>query len=321
MRWDILGVGELLVDMTPMAGPGGPCFMANPGGAPCNALAMAAKMGSRAAFIGKVGADAFGRALRAAISEAGVDTAGLVMDPEAPTTLAFVHLDPAGDRSFSFYRRGCADVMLRPDEVDPSMVSSARSLYFGSLSLTDEPIRSTVLGLASSARRAGLLVAYDPNYRPALWPSTQVAVEAMRQGLSLCDLLKVSEEEALLISGEGSVDDAAAFLSGAGPALVCVTRGERGSLTRFGGMVVEMASPRVAAVDTTGAGDAFFGTLLHLVLARSHAPGRRVLDGLLPAELSSMLKLSHAAASISVQAYGAIPSLPSRDAVLAAAGA
>ena len=309
--FDLVAAGELLVDMTPVSTPDGVCFQPNPGGAPCNFLAMAQKMGARTAFIGKVGADRFGQMLRKTITDIGIDASGLVMDSSLPTTLAFVHLDASGDRSFSFYRKGCADVGLEQGEVDMSILKRTGGFYFGSLAFTDEPLRSVATALIAEAKKQAVTVCYDPNYRPLLWPSQEAAVEAMRFGLQFADVLKVSEEEALLLTGKSSPEEAAKILSEHGIALVCVTLGEKGVLARFKGFDISIPGIKVKVVDTTGAGDAFFGTLMQQI-----ACSPKKLETLEKGELTLMLRTANAAAALCVQARGAIPALPDRERVL-----
>ncbi len=309
--FDLVAVGELLVDMTPLSGPEGACFQPNPGGAPCNFLAMAQKMGARTAFIGKVGDDRFGKMLRKTITDIGIDAEGLVMDPSLPTTLAFVHLDASGDRSFSFYRKGCADVGLELREVDISIMRRAKAFYFGSLSFTDEPLRSVVTALLAEAKKESLLVCFDPNYRPLLWPSQEAAVEAMRFGLPFADVLKVSEEEAALLTGKSSPEEAAKILAAGGIALVCVTLGENGVLALFDGSLIAVSGKKVNVLDTTGAGDAFFGTLMQQI-----ACSAKKLADLSRQEMTFMLQTANCAAALCVQARGAIPALPDRERVL-----
>ncbi len=308
---DLVAVGELLVDMTPSCGPDGPCFQPNPGGAPCNFLAMAQKMGARTAFIGKVGSDQFGRMLRRTIEDIGIDASALIMDSSLPTTLAFVHLDESGERSFSFYRKFCADVGLELREVDLSILKRTRAFYFGSLAFTDEPLRSVAKALLHEAKKQNVLVCYDPNYRPLLWPSMESAIEHMRYGLQYADVLKVSEEEAQLLTGETSLEEAAKSLASHGIELVCITLGDKGVLARFQDATISVPAKKVRAVDTTGAGDAFFGTLMQQI-----ACSQKALDGLSPDELTLMLRTANTAAALCVQARGAIPALPSRELVL-----
>jgi fructokinase len=304
--FDIIAVGELLVDFTPVRNEYGVFFKENPGGAPCNMLTMAQKLGSRTAFIGKVGKDRFGINLGKVLESQGIDISGLVYSEEYSTTLAFVHLDENGDRSFSFYRRGCADVMLEKREIDYKMLDNTKALHFGSLSFTDEPSRSTVLDMLEYAKGKGKLITYDPNYRPALWESEARAVESMRLGLKYADVVKVSEEEAALLTGEDDYIKAAELLYKQGIKLVCVTLGEKGSFYyhRSGHGAVEGYKSKV--IDTTGAGDAFFGAAVHQLLQR------RDIDGLSIKELDEIFSLSNVAASLCIEGYGGIPSIPSK---------
>lgn len=310
--YDIIAIGELLMDMTPVRHEEGISFLPNPGGAPCNFLAMAQKMGAKTAFIGKVGADQFGKTLKETVKSVGIDTKGLIMDPKTPTTLAFVHLTEAGDRSFSFYRKGCADVSLKLEEVDMAMIEEAKVFYFGSLALTDEPIKTTAVAMVKKAHELGKLICYDPNYRPLLWESEGAAVEGMKMGLDYADVLKVSDEEALLLTGKSSLESAARELGGKGIALVCVTCGEMGTLAYFKEELIEVPSIKVKVVDTTGAGDAFFGTLMQQI-----ACSEKTLEALGINEVKDMIKIANIAAGLCVEGYGAIPALPSRERVLA----
>lgn len=205
---DLIGIGEILIDFTPTVTAEGRFFKQNAGGAPCNMLTMAQILGTATAFIGKAGEDQFGHFLKQTLKDHGVGTQGFILSPEYPTTLAFVHLEDSGERDFSFYRRGCADVMLTEAEVDPALIAGAKALHFGSLSFTHEPSRSAVLKAVHLAREKGLLVTYDPNYRPPLWASEAEAVAGMRLGLALADVVKVSEEEALLLTGQTDLEAA-----------------------------------------------------------------------------------------------------------------
>ena len=202
--FDIVALGESLIDFTPSGenSQGMALFARNPGGAPANVLAMAAKLGGKTAFIGKVGDDAFGAFLKKTMEDAGVDVRGLRMTREYPTTLAFVQLTPEGDRSFTFYRKPGADVMLAPAEVDRALLRDCRIFHFGSVSLTDEPCRTATLEAAREAKAAGAMISYDPNYRPFLWDSAERAREALLAALPLADIVKVSEEEMELLTGE-----------------------------------------------------------------------------------------------------------------------
>ena len=172
-RFDVVALGELLIDFTEngISGQGNPLFEANPGGAPCNVLAMLAKLGHRTAFVGKVGKDFFGEQLRAAITEVGINADNLYMDAEVHTTLALVHTYPGGDRDFSFYRNPGADMMLREDEIDEALLKDTRIFHFGTLSMTDEGVRRATQKAVRIAKENGALISFDPNLRPPLWKS------------------------------------------------------------------------------------------------------------------------------------------------------
>lgn len=317
MRFDLIGIGELLMDMTPTQTPQGQAFIPNPGGAPCNFLAMAQKMGAQTAFIGKVGQDQFGLRLKTVIEEVGINTEALVLDSETPTTLAFVHLNEDGDRSFSFYRKGCSDVSLALNEVNLDLLHDTKALYFGSLAFTDEPTKSTAKAIIEKASQLGKLICYDPNYRPLLWKSKEEAVEAMLNGLPYANVLKVSDEEALLLSGQADVSAAALWLADYGKIdLVCVTQGEAGTLFALHGKLTEVPAYSVKAVDTTGAGDAFFGTLMQQIVEALCVQGesKSVMD-LDAARVNQMVQKANVAAALCVTGYGAIPALPSREQV------
>ena len=229
--FDIVALGESLIDFTPSGenSQGMALFARNPGGAPANVLAMAAKLGGKTAFIGKVGDDAFGAFLKKTMEDAGVDVRGLRMTREYPTTLAFVQLTPEGDRSFTFYRKPSADVMLAPAEVDRALLRDCRIFHFGSVSLTDEPCRTATLEAAREAKAAGAMISYDPNYRPFLWDSAERAREALLAALPLADIVKVSEEEMELLTGEVQLAAGADAVAARGAALVLVTLGPRGA--------------------------------------------------------------------------------------------
>ncbi len=226
--YDILGIGELLIDFTPIKEKGVKGFVENPGGAPCNMLTMAQNLGAKTAFIGKVGNDQFGKRLGQVLREQGINTEGLLYSDKYPTTLAFVHLQDNGDRSFSFYRKGCADVMIEKEDIDFDLIHRSKAVHFGSLSFTDEPSKSTVEGVISLAKDKETHN-IRPNYRPLLWSSEEEAIAGMKIGLKYADVIKVSEEEAALLTGTENIVDAAQLLMEQGVQLVCVTLGDAGS--------------------------------------------------------------------------------------------
>lgn len=309
---DLLCLGELLVDFTPAgrSPQGMALFEQNPGGAPANVCCAVARLGGRSAFVGKVGDDLHGRFLRRALEQEGVDVRGLVSDPAVFTTLAFVGLDEQGERSFSFARKPGADTCLRPQELDPALWRQARVFHFGSLSLTDEPARSATLYALQLARESGCLVSYDPNYRAALWPSPAQAVEQMRRVLPQVQLLKCAEEEVCLLTGREDPLKAAQALLDEGPQAVVLTLGSRGARFFSRRCQAQAAAFRVQAVDTTGAGDCFWGAFLLRLLETCCAP-----EALTQSQAEDCLRFGCAASACCVQGRGAIPSLPRRGTV------
>ena len=312
MRYDVAAVGESLIDMTPSGknALGMDLYASNPGGAPANVLALCAKLGLRTAFLGKVGDDIFGRFLRQTMESAGIDCRGLVMSKTEPTTLAFVQLSPTGDRSFSFYRKHCADVSLTPEELDREVTDACRVLHFGGVSLTDEPARSATLEAVRLAKAAGAIISYDPNYRPPLWESEAVAADVMRSALPLADIIKVSGEELELLCGESDPEKGAELLAAHGASLVMVTLGADGAYYRTKHCAGRSYAFDVKTVDTTGAGDTFLGSVLALVLREP------AIDAISPGRWAEIMRFAGAAGSLATTAPGAIPAMPTEEEVL-----
>ncbi len=312
-KYDVIALGELLIDFT-MNGQseqGNNMFEACPGGAPCNVLALLNKMGKKTAFIGKVGKDQFGTLLRNTISEAGIDTSHLVMDEEVNTTLAFVHTFPDGDREFSFYRNPGADMMLNADEVDEDFVKDTKLFHFGTLSMTHDGVRAATKKAVSAAKDSGCLVSFDPNLREPLWSSLDLAKEQMEYGFSMCDILKISDNEIRFVSGREDYDDGIAYLQKKyNIPLILLTMGKDGSRAYYKGMRVERKGFSVGAIETTGAGDTFGGSSLTYLLEHD-------FDRLTEEQLGEMLTFANAAAAIVTTRKGAIRAMPTRGEVLA----
>lgn len=303
--YDIVGIGELLIDFTPFNKDDITGFSENPGGAPCNMLIMAQNLGSKTAFIGKVGNDQFGKRLGQVLIDHHIETKGLVYSEVYPTTLAFVHLNKSGERSFSFYRKGCADVMLEFDEVDQGLLEHAKAVHFGSLSFTDEPSRSTVEKVIRKAKADGKLITYDPNYRPLLWNTVEEAIDGMKKGLKYADVIKVSDEEAALLTGTDDIEKAGSILLEEGVKLVCITLGGEGSYFAFGKGAGYVEGYSANVVDTTGAGDSFFGAVVHQIVQKNCKIDELEID-----EVVSILNKANCAASLCIEGYGGIPSIP-----------
>ena len=316
--FDVIALGELLVDFTEngLSGQGNPLFEANPGGAPCNVLAMLKKLGRSCLFVGKVGRDMFGDMLEAVVREAGICTGGLVRDDAARTTLAFVKKLPDGDRDFSFYRNPGADMALTEEEVPEALLARCRVFHFGSLSMTHEGVRRATRRAVSLAKAGGALLSFDPNLRPPLWADLEEARAQIAWGLGQCGVLKIADNELEFMTGETDFDRGAAILRARFPniRLCCVTAGPEGSYAYYEDKRVYVPACRLGGtVETTGAGDTFCACALHFVLDRG-------LEGLSEGDLEKMLRFANAAAYLVTTRKGAIRSMPERAEVEALLG-
>ena len=311
-KYDVIALGELLIDFTMngQSDQGNNMFEACPGGAPCNVLALLNKMGKKTAFVGKVGEDQFGRLLKETITEAGIDASNLKMDSEVNTTLAFVHTFPDGDREFSFYRNPGADMMLTEDEVAPAFIGQAGIFHFGTLSMTHEGVRAATKKAVQAAKEAGCLISFDPNLRPLLWSSLDLAKEQMEYGFGVCDILKISDNEIQFVSGKEDYDEGIAYLQEKYQIpLILLTMGKDGSRAYYKGMRVERPGFSVKTIETTGAGDTFCGSSLNYILEHD-------FDSLIEDELGEMLTFANAAAAIVTTKKGAIRAMPAKEEVL-----
>lgn len=312
-RFDVVALGELLIDFTQegFSDQGNPVFQANPGGAPCNVLAMLQKLGKRCAFIGKVGNDVFGHQLRDVVKSVGICTDQLLRAEDVRTTLAIVKTKADGDREFSFYRNPGADAMLRPEEVSEETVTSGRIFHFGSLSMTHSPVYEATQKALRAAKSAGCLISFDPNLRPPLWDSLELAKERICQGLAQCDILKIADNELEFITGETDFYAGALQLKERFPnvRLLNVTAGAQGSYCLYeDAWVFVPAFTLGGTIETTGAGDTFCACVLNFLLENG-------LDGLQPDQLTAMLRFANAAAYLVTTKKGAICSMPTREQV------
>ena len=311
-KYDVIALGELLIDFT-MNGQseqGNNMFEACPGGAPCNVLALLNKMGKKTAFIGKVGKDQFGTLLRDTITEAGIDASNLMVDENVNTTLAFVHTFPDGDREFSFYRNPGADMMLTADEVNPEGVKDTKVFHFGTLSMTHEGVREATKKAVETAKANGCLVSFDPNLRPPLWSSLDLAKEQMEYGFGKCDILKISDNEIQFVSGKEDYDEGIAYLQETyNIPLILLTMGKDGSRAYYKGMRVERPGFSVKAIETTGAGDTFCGSSLNYLVEHD-------FENLTEEQLGEMLTFANAAAALVTTKKGAIKAMPVKEEVL-----
>lgn len=314
---DVCALGELLIDFTDSgtSANGQKLFERNAGGAPANVLVALARLGHTGAFLGKVGNDMHGSFLRETLMADGIDCSGLIMSDDFFTTLAFVALSESGERSFSFARKPGADTQLTPDELALDLINDARVFHVGSLSLTDEPARSATLAALEAAKAAGCTMSYDPNYRASLWTSEEAACEQMRSILGYMDLVKISGEETRLLTGYDDPAQAADAIIGQGAKVCVVTLDDAGAYVRTADGEATVVSFKVDAVDTTGAGDSFWGGFLCAYLESGLAPADVRID-----DAASFVRFGNAVASLCVRGRGGIPSMPSRDDVEALLG-
>ena len=311
--FDVTALGELLIDFTENgeSSQGNPMMEANPGGAPCNVLAMLEKLGKKTAFIGKVGADMFGDQLKKAVEEVGIDTRNLIMDKKHHTTLAFVHTYPDGDRDFSFYRDPGADMMLTKEEVQKELIQSSRIFHFGTLSSTHEGVREATRHAIELAKEAGCIITFDPNLRPPLWNSLEDARKEIEYGMTKCDVLKISDNEVEFLFDTTNYDKGAALIREKyNIPLVLITMGKDGSRAYYKDMRVEVAPfLQENTIETTGAGDTFCASSLNYVLEHG-------LEDLTEENLKELLTFANAAASLITTRKGALRVMPSKEEVL-----
>ena len=311
---DVVALGELLIDFTNVAADsdGYPTMAAHPGGAPANFLAALSKYGAKAALLGKVGNDTFGKLLVRTLDKAGIATQGLVMSDDVFTTLAFVTLDETGNREFAFARKPGADTKLSFEEIDLALIDEARVFHFGTLSLTDEPARTATYKAVAYAKKNGKLITYDPNLRKPLWEDLEEAQKQLLWGLGQADVVKISDEEVEFLFGLGAEDGAKHILSNYGVKLVFVTCGAEGCFfmnENARGYVPSLEGIHVK--DTTGAGDIFGGSAVWKLLHLDKAPAE-----LNESELTDVARFACTAAGLSTTRSGGISSVPEYGEIL-----
>ena len=308
-KYDVLALGELLIDFTEngVSNQKNRLFEANPGGAPCNVLAMLSKLGRRTAFVGKVGQDSFGMMLKDTLEKLHIDTAGLSMDSVVHTTLAFVHTLPDGDREFSFYRNPGADMMLQKEDIPFQQIAQSRIFHFGTLSMTHAGCREATIAAVDAAKQADCLISFDPNLRPPLWNDMEDARAQMDYGMRRCDVLKIADNELSWFTGCGGDFDKgiAVIKNGYSIPLISLSLGRKGSRAYWRDTVVEAPAYLTdGTVDTTGAGDTFCACVLDGVLKYG-------LDQWDEIRLLSTLQFANTAASIVTTRKGALCVMPS----------
>lgn len=309
-KFDVTALGELLIDFTEsgMSPQGNPLLEANPGGAPCNVLAMLSKLGKNTAFIGKVGKDMFGRQLSDAVHQVGICTDGLVFDENVPTTLAFVHTFAGGEREFSFIRNPGADMMLKEDEVSSEIIQNSRIFHFGTLSSTHEGVRKATRFAIETAVKSGAWISFDPNLREPLWKNLTDAKTEIEYGFSKCNFLKISDNEIEFMFGHSDYDRAAKSLLETYPniQIIFITLGGDGSCAYTRNAMAKAPVYDVESVEKTGAGDTFFGGALNYILEHG-------IEDLNEEKLMELLCFANAGASLITTRKGALNVMPDRQ--------
>ena len=312
-KYDVIALGELLIDFTEngISDQGNPMLEANPGGAPCNVLAMLNKLGKKTAFIGKVGNDQFGTSLKSLLIEIGIGTDNLYLDNEIHTTLAFVHTYDDGDRDFAFYRNPGADMMLTEEEINIDEIKASKVFHFGTLSMTHEGVRKATKKAINAAKEAGLIISFDPNLRPPLWDSLENAKEQIMYGLSVCDVVKIADNEIQFVTGCEDIEEGAKRIKEQykNIKLLLATLGKDGSIAYYDDKIVK-GTPFINehTIETTGAGDTFCACVLNTVLDKG-------ISGLTEIELKEMLAFANAAASLITTKRGALKVMPEKSEV------
>lgn len=306
---DAITLGELLIDFvsTTIDVPLGNCpaFVKAPGGAPANVAVGLAKLGVKAGFIGKVGDDPFGHFLVGILSRENVDTSHLKLDRSTRTTLAFVANRSDGRKEISFYRNPGADQMLSPEDIDPDYIRKGKLFHFGSVSMSHSPSREATLHAVGLAKQFGLLVSYDPNWRPPLWDDHEEARRIIWHAMQYADVVKLAEEEWEFVTGTSSFERGARKILDAGAKLVVVTMGERGAWFTNGSVSKSVEPFKIDVVDPLGAGDGFVAALLAQLIGKP-------IEDTSEDELCQAVRIANAAGAFTCTRMGVIPALPTK---------
>ena len=280
-------------------------FRQFPGGAPANVAVAFARLGGVARFAGQVGDDPFGRFLENSLAHYGVNTRFLHFHPTANTALAFVSLDSEGDRSFSFYRDGTADLLFLKDQVTDDWFGDRPAFHLCSNTLTNRDIAAVSRYALDQAREAGCMISFDVNLRPGLWPGGNVDRSRCDVVVRAADFIKFAKEEFEFLANGNEQHYVDALLAGKARLIVVTDGGEpvRFFAREHRGMVV---TPKVDVVDTTAAGDAFTAGLLRGLCAASD-PDLVVNDR---ACLTALLEFAVHCGSLTTTRAGAFPAIP-----------
>ena len=303
----VVALGEVVADIyqdgggSPVAMP----FTARPGGAPANVAVAVSRLGTEAAFVGGVGDDLFGNFILQALEAEGVDAGGVRRcDPPTRTSLAFVEIDDAGDREFTFYRSDpAADELLSPEDISEDLFAGASFLNFGSIPLIQDPVAAATREAAKLAADAGVTVAFDVNFREHLWEDVEAAREAVDPLIDLSNIVKLSDDELSPLLGVESSEEAARTLLDRGVELVLISLGPDGAFYATPGFSGSVPAFEVEVLDATGAGDAFLAAALSRLAGESLADEEAVREA---------ARRGTAAGAMACTDYGAMSALPTK---------
>ncbi len=311
---DVICMGEVLVEFvstqanTPLARA--PGFIKAPGGAPANVAVALQRLGAPATFVSKVGDDPFGVYLRDSLAADGIDTRYVFVDPQARTTAVFVAVWDDGHKDLCFYRNPGADMMLREDEIDARLFDGARCFHFGSITFIHEPAASAQRKALRIAQERGLMITFDPNYRPTLWPDVETAQRVIRDSFRQCHLAKISEEEWEVATGHTDLESGIRAVLDRGVELLVISRGANGAIATNGVYQIDLPAVPVNVVETTGAGDGFMAAMISRLLPERERLGslRLVAESVVRDALAYAIVVG----GLACTRPGAIPALPTR---------
>lgn len=302
----ILGLGEAVVDFIRLSEPEGGVaeYKLYSGGSVANFCVAAAKMGADVTFAGKLGEDDFSSLILSALEEYGVNTKGAVLSKKYGTLLSFVKAIPGGNRSYSFVNGPGADKMLENREFDRSLLTEADVLHVSSIIMAGgKPSSATQLAVLREAKNLGKTVTYDLNYRPAFFENEDEAHRSILLSVPFADIIKGTEEEIHMLY-DLDMDTTAERLLAAGISLVVVTRGAEGSILYGKDFKIELDAGDAQPLDTTAAGDCFFGSLIASLMAQEKFMS---LDR---ESVERAALIARAAAAISITRPGGMQAMP-----------
>ncbi|OCA82879.1 carbohydrate kinase family protein [Pseudobacillus wudalianchiensis] len=304
MKTGLMTLGEALIDFIPMDVENN-TYIKSPGGAPANVAVGAARLGMTSTFIGKLGKDVLGTFLKETLQEYGVNVSSLILTESYRTGLVFVTLEEDGERSFSFYIKDSADFFLEETEINEDLFIDHKIFHFGTISLLREPARTATEKALFYAKKHGMIISFDPNVRLTLWKDEEALRRTILAMLPKVDVLKLSEEELLFLSGDLKVEVIEQWIREFNLSLVCLTKGAQGSIVFTKSGFVEVEALSVKAIDTTGAGDAFVSALLYCLNERTENISCLTLE-----EAAEVARFASVSGGLAASQKGAMTALP-----------